>query len=216
MTFDTESYRDACQEYKERWAALDQVLYELCDKYRDHSTLRAIYAKLWIIGRTYATGIERKIESTGSQGSSLEQLAEYLFANHASIDSIFKLIEHIEEPLDQGKLRIIVSAHGQLVKALAKKLREEQVPRSFASKYMHFHCGAVPIYDSVSTAQLQAKYPWPKNYQAFTCDEADDKYFRHSLQFLWMYQDATHADPTVKVKLLDYYLLWLAENRRKK
>src|SRR6516225_8308780 len=70
MMFSASEYRKSLADYRAKWCAIDETLYDLCRRYPDHSDLRGINAKLWIIGRTYATGIERKIFTQGSQGSS--------------------------------------------------------------------------------------------------------------------------------------------------
>jgi hypothetical protein len=68
-------YKKACVDYKQNWALLNGILYKMCKDYRSHKDLSAINAKVWIIGRAYATGIERMIPSSGAQGDSLGKLA---------------------------------------------------------------------------------------------------------------------------------------------
>jgi len=212
MTFNLKAYREACRLYGESWAAPDEVLYGLCKRYSDHSTRNAIYAKLSIIGRTYATGIERQIEV--EKESALDQLAEFFFENRSAIDSTLGRLANVHEPLALDTLETIVQAHGQLANLLKEKLRDRHTPRSFASKYMHFHCAAVPIYDDITAKQLQHEYCRKKDCAVFTLPkEADEKYYWHTLRFWQMYKEAKQAEDGVTVKLLDHYsdLLWLAD-----
>jgi hypothetical protein len=159
MWISWKKYEKSCQDYQKNWALLNQTLYDLCKNYRDHQEMSAINAKLRLIGRTLATGIERMIESTGEQGSSLDQLAYHIHKNHKKMDSIFTHLSMIAEPLNSEKLRAIVDEHGRFLKLLAPKMRKGVSPRSFASKYMHFHCPAVPIYDSYASSKLFS-YRW--------------------------------------------------------
>jgi hypothetical protein len=83
--------------------------------------MSAINAKLRIIGRTLATGIERMIVSTGEQGSSLDQLAYHMYKNQKKVDSIFERLSSIAEPLHPEKLKAIVVEHGRFLELLAPK-----------------------------------------------------------------------------------------------
>jgi len=40
---------------------LDQTLYDLCKRHPNHTDIGEIAAKLWLIGRGFATGVERQI-----------------------------------------------------------------------------------------------------------------------------------------------------------
>jgi hypothetical protein len=213
MTFNLKEYQEARRLYRESWAAPDEALYCLCKRYPNHSTRNAIYAKLSIIGRTYATGIERQLKA--EKESALDQLAEFFFENRPAIDSTLGRLANVHEPLALDTLETIVQAHGQLVNLLKGRLRDSHSPRSFVSKYMHFHCSAVPIYDDIAAKQLQHEYRWKSDYAVFTLPNgADEEYYRHTLRFWQMYQEAKRADGGVTVKLLDNYL-WLASWREK-
>jgi hypothetical protein len=91
-------YKKACTDYKQNWALLNEILYKMCKDCRFHKNLSAINAKVWIIGRTYATGIERMISSIGAQGDSLGQLAKHMYKNRTILDSIFNRLLSIREP----------------------------------------------------------------------------------------------------------------------
>jgi hypothetical protein len=49
------------------WAVLMGTLYRLCDEHPGHAHQAGSNAKLWLIGRGLATGVERQINSTGGQ-----------------------------------------------------------------------------------------------------------------------------------------------------
>ena len=112
MRVNLNDYKKAFSYYYSELAPLDEILYQLCRKYPDHSKKSHIHTKLWIIGRTYATGIERQIKSSGEQGSSLTKLEEHLYKNRKKVDAIFKRLLTISEPLNADKLKMIVREHG--------------------------------------------------------------------------------------------------------
>lgn len=205
-------YEKSCQDYQKNWALLNQTLYGLCKNHPDHKDMSAVNAKLWIIGRTTASGIERMIRSKGVQGSSLGQLTNHIYMNHRTVDSIFKRLSMIKEPLNPEKLKIIVTDHGRFVELLSQKLRKNRSARSFASKYMHFHCPAVPIYDSYASRELFRSYPWDDSFEIFDLPTgADEECYYFSLYFWQIYQDFKELVKTINVRLLDSYLLWMAD-----
>jgi len=91
-------------------------------------------------------------------------------------------------------------------------LRRGQAPRSFASKYMHFHCPAVPLYDTYAVTALRHLYHWQGWFEIFDLPEcADEEYAWHAMRFWQLHRDAGKRGRRVTVKLLDYYLLCVAE-----
>jgi hypothetical protein len=56
------------------------------------------------------------------------------------------------EPLTPPVLTQIISIHVGLLATVQSALRKGQTPRSFVSKYLHFHNPVVPIFDSVAAS----------------------------------------------------------------
>lgn len=215
--FSITKYKKACRDYKTNWEAVEIALYGLCKRYSKHQTKNAINAKLWIIGRTYATGIERKIKSKGTQGSSMEQLSNHIWKNRHRTDKILKNLTRVHEPLTEKKLQIILQVHGRLLKLIQPMLRNRQSPRSFISKYLHFHCPAVPIYDGIAASALIKMCPWKKAYEIFPMTKSADKNYRNFVFRFWqIYQEACKTRAKVSVKFLDHYILAIAKDDRKR
>jgi hypothetical protein len=222
MRFISSEYREAIADYRAKWCGIDQELYELCQQYPGHSDPRGLNAKLWIIARTYATGIERKIATKKTQGSSLTQLSDHMRTHARQLDGLLQGLKEISEPLTPGKFKSIVDCHGRFVTMLKGITRTGQTPRAFASKYMHFHCPVVPIIDSYVAATLPKLVRWHPQLQVFRpAPHADGPYAWYVMRFGTLYETARDAlgqsnlagapESTVSVKHLDYYLMWLAE-----
>lgn len=212
MNIDWTQYDKACADRERDWALQDQVLYDLCKRHPLHGRPGDVKAKLSIVGRSYSTGIERQIKSTGVQSSSLGQLAQHFLRNHRTVDAIFGRLHATQEPLTPAKLREILSVHGELTAFVASILRKGRTPRSFVSKYMHFHCSAVPIYDSLSSASLRALCQWEDHFLIFELPHGtDEEYAWHALRFWQLYQNARQARENVTVKRLDRFILFLRE-----
>ena len=205
-------YKKASADYKDNWALLNEILYKMCKNHYFHKDLSTINAKVWIIGRTLATGIERMISSSGAQGDSLGQLARHMYKNRRILDSIFYRLSSIREPLTTPKLKVIVMEHGKFVRLLAEILRDNQSARSFASKYMHFHCPSVPIYDRYANGELRRICRWEDSYELFDLPKgADEEYYYFVLRFWQLYKKIKESVKSTNSRLIDCYLLWMAE-----
>ncbi len=210
LQFSKKDIMESVDDYKQNWIVVDNTLYSLCKKNYDHDSKNSINAKLWIIGRTYATGIERMIKSNGNQGDSLSRLAEHLYENRQIVDGIFNKLKSISNGsrLTIDKLEMIISLHGELVGLIKQITIDNQCPRTFVSKYMHFHCPMVPIYDSIASQTLSKFVCWSKKLRIFEKPKTvDEEYFCFALKFWELYKKVSETEKNLKVKYLDNYLL---------
>ena len=197
----------AIKEYQKNWRVLDDTLYSVCREYPDHTDAASVYAKLWLIGRTYATGIERAIKSSGYMGGSLTALATEMLKNGRQFNELFAELKSISEPLTKRKAQHVVSLHGRFLQLIRKPLRRKISPRSFGSKYMHFHCSPVPLFDRFSARTLTRLVHW-KDADEFDLPRGADAYYGwFVMRFLRLYEDAKGNAPPISVKMLDGYLL---------
>ena len=209
MHISSKDYERARFDYNQNWELRNKILYDLCQRHPRHQDFQTINAKLWLIGRTYATGIERMIPSKGDQGSSLMQLSVHIYKNRNKLDSILNRLSSIKEPLNPKKLKIIVNEHGRFSRLLGKILRKNRSARSFASKYLHFHCRAVPLYDSFANEKLRKLSRWDDRWEIFEMPElADEEYFYFVMRFWHLYQQFRKIKKSVTVRHVDCFLLW--------
>ena len=209
MKVDLADYDKACKDYYAHWQLLDRTLYALCAEHPGHADAADINAKLWIIGRTFASGIERAVPSTGAQGGSLARVRKQLLKHSEEVEDIFAALRTVAEPLDRDRLKLIVAQHGRFDKLLRKITRKHRSARSFASKYMHFHCPAVPIYDGLSTARLTKLVRWHRDLKVSKAGKHDDEWYRCHVQRLFaLYEHLRKNRPRVSVRLVDVFLLW--------
>jgi hypothetical protein len=185
------------------------VLYAVCRRHFTHSEIGGVRAKLYLVGRTYATGIERLIRSNDKQGGAMGLLARYLVDNARKLNPLFSELRGIREPLTEAKLKRILKLHACFVEILRKlpQLREKQFPRAFASKYMHFHCPAVPIMDAFADKALRKRVP-KKDSQSWIPAKADRAYAEFLVRFWQLYDEAQRSKLSKPlVKHLDRWLL---------
>jgi hypothetical protein len=105
--FSAQDYNDSKQEYELDWQTLDEVLYRLCREHPRHDNRGAVNAKVCIIGRAYATGIQGKVPTSGAQGSSISKVSEFPLRHHGDTDRWFLHLGKISEPLTTVSIRKI-------------------------------------------------------------------------------------------------------------
>jgi hypothetical protein len=138
------------------WSVGDDVLYDLCERFLDHSDVKVVVAKLWMIGRAYSAAIERL-------GKPEDLTTSDLYARVAESMISSDVDRHIQKlrglgPLSEGNAQEVIASH----KYLADTLRANtgKYPRSLASKYLHFHAPeAVPIFDSYTQKTICESLP---------------------------------------------------------
>jgi hypothetical protein len=204
----------AVANYEKRGSGLDEVLYRLCREHPQHNENKWVRAKVFIIGRTYSSGMERNVEARGGQGSSLGQVADHLWKNHKHLDLLFRHLGAVNEPLSPEKLSTLVRIHGQFLEIIREVTRSARVPRSFASKYMHFHNQAVPIYDSYAASELRTLVRWSDELELFEEPPvADHRYARYAMRFFEFLSQLRQLDSRVNVRLADAFLIQATRGR---
>ncbi len=203
-------YDEYMNEYETYSVKLNNVLYGMCRQLPGHTEDADVWAKVWIIGRAYATQIERHQKHKDRLYSVVERVkncASWLDPGIRELRA-FGMIPTVENAT------AIAQLHHRFVVELSNEMRGRHRPLSFASKYLHFHAPVVPIYDSIARSQLRAAgwYRWRKNWTRRHPEPAgvDLDYWRYCIQIALM---ADHwkfdgLDPTARN--LDTYLFWWA------
>jgi hypothetical protein len=209
IVFDKKQYLSANSRYEAEWSLLDETLYRLCRENSDNSSRLPVFAKVFILGRSYQTEIERQASNHGPDGSSICQVAECLFKHGKNIDKRIGALSGDIEPTD---LRAIVDLHGHIMRLLKPIARKLKSPRSFVSNYLHFHNPAVPIYNSYADWSLKRLVPHDDTLNAFdTPRAADPDYDRYVKRFLRLCFILQENELIVSVKHLNHYLVWMAD-----
>jgi len=146
-----------CQSEDDNWSLGNSVLYELCRAHPLHATTREVVAKVWLIGRAYSAAVERGRGDAAGPGLSndsfyTEALAPALIAS--SLDERLRGIASNGQ-INSAAVEAVLQVHGYLVAELSKLTGMHK--RSFASKYLHFHCPSLFfIYDSRAVEAIRA------------------------------------------------------------
>ena len=138
----------------------------------------------------------------------MTQLEDLFCRKSADVDKVVHSLQGVKNPLTTKSLKKILDAHGRLVRIIQPVLRKGTTPRSFVSKYLHFHNSAVPIFDSVAVGVLKKLYRRDNRSGPFEIPATADKKYGDFLQRFWrLYSEVQKTGVTVSVKLLDNYLL---------
>jgi hypothetical protein len=196
----------AIKSYEASWKPVDSELYDLCGRRSSQSDFADVYTKVAIIGRVYEAGVARAWRGDGDAETEVTRVLI------EQADLIQTGLQHLQERrFDRQTAAAIVELHGHIARAISHRSGHVFLA-SFVSKYLHFHCPIVPIYDSnaqVAIGELidwkladpireaMAKLPdWARAYRNFVA------------AFVVLYERA-YAETSLKptVKELDH-LLW--------
>ena len=188
------------------WGGVDETLYNVCRAHPGHSDRRSVMAKVVLIGRAYAAGIERCVTPPpGVQAIVL--VGDYLQEHQGDVDDIIAATRAAAEPLSAAAMACIVKEHGRLTALLGRMRECHGAPRSFAAKYLHFHHPAVPIYDSYVTKQLTRAVRWSAGDVPFDRPaEGDVEYWQYCVRLYRLVSACRDRGVEATVKALDAYL----------
>ncbi len=210
VTIPTQSALDeSAQRFDQDWGAVDEVLYRLCREHPDHGDRRWVTAKVALIGRAYSAGLERRVTPPPG-GQAITVIADYLSDKGAEIDRIITGLGSLKEPLALPDMMSIVALHGRLTSLLCGVTTDGKAPRSFASKYLHFHNPVVPIYDSYVLSGISHVVRWDARAVPFACpaggDDVPDGYYQFCVRLWRLLEASRRVGRTVSVKSLDTWL----------
>ncbi|MBU2602473.1 MAG: hypothetical protein KKA32_09940 [Actinobacteria bacterium] len=199
---------DAWTDYQNGWAAADRELYDLCVR-RGHDSFIDVYTKVAFINRVYAAGISRSIPTAaGADGET--RVAQALVDSRVHVGASLTRLSGLDG-INPDALMTIVEEHAKLVDQLALHCGGVR-PTSFASKYLHFHCDLVPIFDSrVVEAIGKVMAPHIPRYQPTQQllprpPQYEPNYYWYVGRFLRLWELAGEVTPTPTVKMLDHAL----------
>lgn len=117
------------------WDLGNDVLYDLCRSHPTHCEESVVIAKIWLIGRSYAAAIERRLEKTEENDDFyVNSVASAIIKSDIDawlLDSSQYMTPSIES------LPSILDVHWQVTSLFSRISGLEK--RSLASKYLHFH-----------------------------------------------------------------------------
>jgi hypothetical protein len=130
-------------------------LYELCRRRSRHDDFADVYAKVAIIGRVYAAGISRSSRADGDREAAVA-------TGLAGLGTMIK--DHLADipgrELERSVLAQIIDLHARVCRELLPHTGGTW-QQSFVSKYLHFHCPIVPIFDSRAEGAIGRFVDWP-------------------------------------------------------
>lgn len=141
-----------------RYALWDATLHDLFERFPLHDDAAQVAAKVFLLGRSYATGIERHVRQTRT-AKGMDVVVDALLGAGEAVDDLIRPLRHSDEVPARESMPEIARAHYKLTRILARVTRGT-TPRSFAAKYLHFHASGVPIYDSIAQSTITSKDLW--------------------------------------------------------
>lgn len=193
------------KQFMARNAHLNRVLYDMCDAAPSHHEPSQVRAKVVIIGRSYASGLERHL----SRG--LDAVTDALVASHRWLgDALGDLRGHEDHVPTDARLAAITGLHARLLRKLEPLTRNGNSVRSFVSKYLHFHAPVVPIYDQYADAALSDWYTWRDGPKSAMPKGVDEPYWRHCVRTAFVADEWQRLGigPATARRIDDYAIAW--------
>lgn len=198
--------KQATENYQATWQQVDTELYDLCRRRPSQRNFADVYPKVAMIGRVYAAGIARTVRVSGDREATV---ARGLIEQADLIDAALNVLEG--KQFDRATAAQIIELHGRVTKGIKPHTGGVWLT-SFVSKYLHFHCPLVPIYDSIATGAIGRFINWHAVAQvrALLMDLPDCAwaYRNYVGAFVVLYEQAL-ADTPLQPSVRDIdYLLW--------
>jgi hypothetical protein len=129
----------------------DKVLYDMVRKFPKHVEDGEIFAKVLIIGRAYGVDLKRGANHDNREGQFYSDKIIPAI-KESNIDELIKNVGKLKK-ITTENLELIIKTHKDVTNILEKMTGMNN--RSFASKYLHFHCEkAFFIYDSIAKKKI--------------------------------------------------------------
>lgn len=204
MTSEWPNYDLYMEQYQKHSRDLNDVLYRMCSELSGHVDRGKVRAKVWLIGRSYASGLERHAVN------GLDSIIDALYASRRWLDRNLEDLNRCGLVPADEHVRKVASLHGRVLAALTEYTRGGNQVRSFVSKYLHFHAPIVPIYDSVVVGRLQQRgwYPWSSSWTVRypTPPDVDREYWRLCVRVARVAEDWKREGLAPTARNIDTYL----------
>jgi hypothetical protein len=144
----------AIKNYEASWKPVDSELYDLCHRRPSQNDFADVYTKVAMIGRVYEAGVARAWRGDGDPET---EVTRVLMEQADLIQTRLRRLQDCR--FDQQTASLIVELHGHIARAISHRSGDVFLT-SFVSKYLHFHCPIVPIYDSNAQDAIGELVDW--------------------------------------------------------
>ena len=208
------SYDESWRYYQRVWRVYNAVLYDMCSGRPGHGDLADVVAKVGIVARAYAAGLERHGDPDGP--GAIVGVATLLHERAKEVDALIADLRQLGdagESFDAEIAAKVVALHGQFESIVRDGTNNGHSVRSWSSKYLHFHAPGLPLYDSRARGVIKARYDLRRvRNQHFGCPSSGDyEYSQFVNGFLSLWVEASELGLPVTVRRLDQFLLWTAD-----
>jgi hypothetical protein len=206
-----------CDAYHERWEPLDVEIRHVCeDRCKGHGSLAVTLPKVLIVDGAYNGGLSRCLNAKGDPHFSAPvAVARWMCTPDGAriTDEAIAGVSLAKTPDMMAFLRSCLLGHGSLVHELRSLGDSGKLPRSFVSKYLHFHNRDYIIYDRDTDAVLSKLLAGVGGLRKADCvfgptdpGTSDDTYCDYLRRFRYLAAAGRSIRPNVTIKELDNFL----------
>jgi hypothetical protein len=189
------------------WDLGNQWLYSLCQTYPKYDIDSVIIAKIWLIGRSYASAIERRLKAQETSDEFYENKVAKAI-RRSGLDRWLASLPGENTDLSE-KLKAAIYVHKQLQNLFRKITGLDK--RSLASKYLHFHRPDLFfLYDSRAKKAISMVTPRTNKLKEIRATSGDSEYQLFCRRALYLSEDiTTRFKVTLTPRQIDKMLLRL-------
>lgn len=207
---------ESAASYAAGWGAVDREIRNVCtSRCPGHDSFQIVYPKVVIVDETYNAGLSRSVRAAaGVRFDAHESVAAWLCGQgRDSVEGAIRSQRTGRSTVDW--LRQCIVQHGAVTEGLSRLGVTRSWPTSFVSKYLHFHNGDYPIYDSLADIRLRRVLAAAWNTPWVSCPALLPRrgaplhasaYATYLSRFLYLIEASAIVRPGTTVKELDHYL----------
>ena len=195
----------------------NKTLYDMCKKYPYHKDESEIIAKVWLIGRSYATPIERNRNNKNISDDFYNDIVAPKFKENNAFDNLLLRIRKLNK-LNEDNTSIILEIHKRVTNFIREITHDDK--RSFVSKYLHFHFpNLFFIYDSRVAGIISSVFRdigcSRKDVDRFTrqLTEHDEAYAKFFIKCFYFWKFCKKEGLSLNLRQIDSFLIEKANRK---
>lgn len=193
------------------WDFGNNILYNMCSENIAHTDESVVIGKIWIIGRSYSTSIERrKINNSDDIENGdfyTKFVAPTMLINGKELDYRIRMLQ-AEERLTRDNIKDVIALHKFVVDLFFDVSGVKK--RSLASKYLHFHLPhIVYMYDSRAEIEIKKYVKKAIDIKSLIGDSVKDEEYANFMARVLMFDELIQEEFNEKLtpKQLDAILM---------
>lgn len=206
-----QKYNEYVENKDDIWNYGNSILYDMCRNEPGHDRADIVVGKIWLIGRSYSAAVERRKTNDGLSGDVFyrKKVSTKMKEICEKLDDNINILNSKNGDIDNN-IKKVLETHLLLVNAFDDITKMKK--RSFASKYLHFHCPDMFfIYDSRACSTVRKMIKKPEKSLLNNYIRYDKEYVDFLCRVIDLKKIIEEENERITPRQLDDFLLYMAE-----